>query len=271
MAYSLQKTAPSANDPTAKNRVWDFFAESNRTRPANRRKPQQPRRKIRLTPTKTASGIPYWPSRDPIAERGGINLYGFVGNHSIHCVDYLGLRDVTIVIHYHGFATGIINKDVVDEFEAIFERCFKKCKKKCHTVKFKWIYELDNRDDYDNLGKEGHFLGGFPDEWHHYIRENKKQSGVGQNAGNYTSLNSDKARSGMSDPDSSLAVALAHEIGFHGIGGDTDWFFSEPTDWKGKNTDPQSEFVDSNKPYPMKGMSFSKQACEEICDELGID
>ncbi len=32
-----------------------------------------------------------WPSRDPIEERGGINLYGFVGNDGLNKWDYLGL------------------------------------------------------------------------------------------------------------------------------------------------------------------------------------
>ena len=32
-----------------------------------------------------------WPSRDPIAERGGVNLYGFVGNDGIGRWDYVGL------------------------------------------------------------------------------------------------------------------------------------------------------------------------------------
>ncbi len=32
-----------------------------------------------------------WPSRDPIEERGGINLYGFVRNNGINKRDYLGL------------------------------------------------------------------------------------------------------------------------------------------------------------------------------------
>ena len=32
-----------------------------------------------------------WPSRDPIGERGGVNLYGFVGNNGVNFVDYLGL------------------------------------------------------------------------------------------------------------------------------------------------------------------------------------
>lgn len=32
-----------------------------------------------------------WPSRDPIGEAGGINLYGFGGNDPIWNIDYLGL------------------------------------------------------------------------------------------------------------------------------------------------------------------------------------
>src|SRR5256884_2575542 len=31
-----------------------------------------------------------WPNRDPIEERGGINLYGFVSNDPITWVDYIG-------------------------------------------------------------------------------------------------------------------------------------------------------------------------------------
>jgi hypothetical protein len=37
-----------------------------------------------------------WPSRDPIEERGGVNLYGFVGNKSIFIIDMLGRQD-----YYH--------------------------------------------------------------------------------------------------------------------------------------------------------------------------
>ena len=98
MGYTLSKTAPSKCDPTAKNRVWGFFEISNRTRPENRRKPLQPRRKNRPCAYKTASGIPYWPSRDPIGEDGGINLYGFVGNAGLNRVDILGLCNFRIVI-----------------------------------------------------------------------------------------------------------------------------------------------------------------------------
>jgi uncharacterized protein RhaS with RHS repeats len=34
-----------------------------------------------------------WPSRDPIEEEGGINLYGFVGNDGVNGLDFLGLKD----------------------------------------------------------------------------------------------------------------------------------------------------------------------------------
>jgi hypothetical protein len=90
MAYTLSKRASGASNLTAKNRVWDFFGNSNRTRPANRREPLKLRRKNRPTTTKTASGIPVWPSRDPIEEEGGVNLYGFVFNSSIVWIDIMG-------------------------------------------------------------------------------------------------------------------------------------------------------------------------------------
>lgn len=34
-----------------------------------------------------------WPSRDPIGERGGVNLYGFLGNDGVNRWDILGLAD----------------------------------------------------------------------------------------------------------------------------------------------------------------------------------
>jgi hypothetical protein len=53
-------------------------------------------------------------SRDPIAEKGGYNLYGFVGNEPLNSIDYLGafkksrtqiiMEDCEIVIYYgHNF------------------------------------------------------------------------------------------------------------------------------------------------------------------------
>jgi RHS repeat-associated protein len=45
-----------------------------------------------------------WPSRDPIEERGGLNLYGFVGNNVVNKFDLLGLFDI--------FVSTFINIDV---------------------------------------------------------------------------------------------------------------------------------------------------------------
>jgi hypothetical protein len=96
VTYFLSEVAPGASDLTAKNRVWGFFAKPNKSHPVNRRNPQQLRRKNRPALTKTVSGIPLWPSRDPIEEMGGVNLYGFVRNNDINMNDLLGLEEYTI-------------------------------------------------------------------------------------------------------------------------------------------------------------------------------
>src|SRR5690606_20285317 len=36
-------------------------------------------------------GLGKWINRDPIAESGGLNLYGFVGNGSVNAIDPYGL------------------------------------------------------------------------------------------------------------------------------------------------------------------------------------
>lgn len=41
---------------------------------------------------KTASGRGIWPSRDPIEEKGGVNLYAFVGNDPVGKWDLLGMK-----------------------------------------------------------------------------------------------------------------------------------------------------------------------------------
>lgn len=86
-----------------KNRTWGFCGK--RTTRARRSAPQtaKPHLVAKATATKTASGVRYygfryynpntgrWINRDPIAERGGLNLYGLVGNSAINRYDYLGL------------------------------------------------------------------------------------------------------------------------------------------------------------------------------------
>jgi hypothetical protein len=43
----------------------------------------------------TAMGRIYWPSRDPIEEHEGVNLYGMVGNDPVNQIDPLGLETFT--------------------------------------------------------------------------------------------------------------------------------------------------------------------------------
>jgi RHS repeat-associated protein len=58
------------------------------------------RSKSRVRPSVAYYGYRYydpvtgrWPSRDPIEEEGGINLYGFVGNDGVNRIDVYGLYD----------------------------------------------------------------------------------------------------------------------------------------------------------------------------------
>jgi RHS repeat-associated protein len=48
-----------------------------------------------------------WPSKDPIEERGGINLYGMVGNDAVNRIDLLGLADILVEMTrtYHQWDT----------------------------------------------------------------------------------------------------------------------------------------------------------------------
>lgn len=92
MGYTLSKTAPSTSDPTARNRVWDFLANPQNRVPKIAANPCNRVGKTAHAPTKPASGIPYWLSRDPIAERGGVNLNAFVGNDGVNQWDVLGLE-----------------------------------------------------------------------------------------------------------------------------------------------------------------------------------
>jgi hypothetical protein len=79
--------APRAGVRGAENRTGGFCR-----RPPTRARflaPQmtKPRRVAKLAATKSASGPTVWPSRDPIEEDGGINLYGYVLNNPINLFD----------------------------------------------------------------------------------------------------------------------------------------------------------------------------------------
>ncbi|QYY37440.1 hypothetical protein [Ruficoccus sp. ZRK36] len=88
-AYALSETG----NPT-QNRVGSFF---DRTQPRAWRS-QPPSRTATKektgTLTITVSGRPFWLSRDPIEEKGGLNLYSFVKNDGINFLDVAGLEAV---------------------------------------------------------------------------------------------------------------------------------------------------------------------------------
>lgn len=94
-----QRSAPTAPERSSPSRTRACIHTGDQ--PARRRHHSNPQK----TPRKHAFGgvIPYygyrwydpatgrWPSRDPIEESGGVNLYGFVGNNGINGLDVLGL------------------------------------------------------------------------------------------------------------------------------------------------------------------------------------
>jgi hypothetical protein len=92
VATSPTSVSSRKGDLPQKNRVWDFFDE--RPRFAYQIDPQalETHRVPKPNTTNIASDIPLWLSRDPIGERGGVNLYGFVGNDGVNHEDLLGLE-----------------------------------------------------------------------------------------------------------------------------------------------------------------------------------
>jgi hypothetical protein len=96
MGFSLTSPAPEKCDPTAENRVWGFFGDAQEMHRGNHPQSLQPRQGNRPSLTRIVSGRTYWPSRDPIGERGGINLYGFVDNNPRMFIDNLGMQTMGV-------------------------------------------------------------------------------------------------------------------------------------------------------------------------------
>ena len=90
MSFYPPETASAKSDLTAKNRVWGFIAESVSENLETRRAALETHQENYDGSRRTASGIPLWPSRDPIEEQGGLNLYGFVGNDGANQFDVDG-------------------------------------------------------------------------------------------------------------------------------------------------------------------------------------
>jgi proteasome lid subunit RPN8/RPN11 len=90
---TLEPKTASGKTPScaSKTASREFFSYPIKTDYKKSHNPIKTSQKNRLVTVKTASGIPYWPSRDPIEEAGGFNLYGFVKNKPSWYWDKLGL------------------------------------------------------------------------------------------------------------------------------------------------------------------------------------
>ena len=96
MAPNLTARAPGKSAMRPRNRVWGFSAGRRFYQLGSSRQRPEPRRKSGPTPTVFTPGIPQWPSRDPIEEEGGVNLYGFVGDSPLGRLDLLGLTTIYV-------------------------------------------------------------------------------------------------------------------------------------------------------------------------------
>ena len=93
MACNLTKPTPGNSAMRPKNRVWGVSRNDRNLPLENRLRCPELRRKSGPTPTFFTPGIPQWPSRDPIEERGGLNLYGFISNDGAGRSDFLGREE----------------------------------------------------------------------------------------------------------------------------------------------------------------------------------
>jgi len=86
-----KKRIEKNSTPREKTASGDFFQNPNELRLENRPQPLKTQQGTRAYSYKIVSGRPSWPSRDPMEEEGGNNLYGFVSNDGVNQWDILGL------------------------------------------------------------------------------------------------------------------------------------------------------------------------------------
>ena len=170
MVDSLTKLSSGADSIPPENRVWGFMPLSVRPNTVPSPHPLRPRRKIRPTATKTVSGIPCWPSRDPIGEKGGKNLYGFVRNDGIDWIDVLGLADLSEndyikgATNCLGFACGYDDTSVQAKDHSLKEILNKEgftctkgigakdCKEHCKCKEYLVLYIYGIKEVYEGKG-----------------------------------------------------------------------------------------------------------------------
>ena len=87
------------------------------------------------------AGVGLWPSRDPVEESGGINLYAFVGNDGVNAWDILGMAEVN-------------NEDysVDATYESTNQSCKKFKSKNKATLKSESNGPLSGQNEVDQFG-----------------------------------------------------------------------------------------------------------------------
>jgi RHS repeat-associated protein len=97
-----------------------------------------------------------WPSRDPIGERGGVNLYGFVSNAAVERIDILGNEAVSLSGREESR-----NLKKCGSFEWIVEFIVSPDREDTgiilQEVKFEGFYQ--EYDEFGNLKEEKHSIG----------------------------------------------------------------------------------------------------------------
>ncbi len=98
MGHNLTARASGKSALRPKDRVWGFSSEHRFYPLGSRRQRPELRSKPCLTLTIFAPGIPQWPSRDPIGEGGGLNIYEFLGDDPVNGTDVFGCAKITITL-----------------------------------------------------------------------------------------------------------------------------------------------------------------------------
>ena len=98
-----QKRAPRTRTSPLKNRVGGFLSNATGPRRARRSQVAPLASGCAAHGYKPVSGRPLFIIQDPIAEAGGINLYGFCGNNAVNGIDVLGM-DPTIPHWWDGMS-----------------------------------------------------------------------------------------------------------------------------------------------------------------------
>jgi|GEM_PF-1533672 len=208
-----------------------------------------------------------WLSRDPINEKGGLNLYVFLGNDGVDRVDFLGLRKVTITLFHP--TTFTITATVKLDVDRILQDCVKKqgCGK--HTAALNWVPTSNNFKSLSlGIQKTGIPFFRTVTGFNAYINPVSGGLVCGSSGGDVANVSMDvinkEAEEKHVDSQIVLSTTIAHEVFFHVIGGGVTIGYILSNNGHYYATG----FIDAQygKPYGV----LSGEACRQLLDALDI-